>query len=166
MYSCRLVYLLTCSETAGRTTLARIAINGVRSVAHGFFRTVRRCRSRSRSRRLRSCHGRCPHGPAHRPVHPQCRSHRADELQSCRRRHRQGTPRSRDRCPRRHHGRGHRRRRHPVPPAQHLPRPRRLVAPRPVRQAALPPENARSSRVPAQPPDQASRGRRAPDWTR
>ena len=127
----------------------------------GLYRTIRCGGGRRRPCRLRGRHGRRAHGPEDRPLHAQCRPHRADVLQPRSRRHRQGTPGPRSRCPRRNHGRDHRRGRHPVSPAEYLARPGRLVATRPVRQTGLSPEDARGSGITAQSQNQASGSRGA-----
>ncbi len=124
-------------------------------------REVRRRGRRRRSRRVRSRARLRAHGSAHRHGHHEPRPDRADVVQPRHRRHRQGPPGARDRRPRRRHGRGRRRRRHPVPPAQHQPRPGRLVAARADGQEDVPRPHARGSGAGAQPAHQAGRSGRA-----
>ena len=139
-----------------QSTIGLPAVHGFRP-RNALRRTFRRSSSRRRPRRMRGRHGRRPHGPQDRPLHAQRRSNRANVLQPRHRRHRQRTPGPRSRCPRRHHGRNHRRRWHPVPPAQHFARPGSLVSARPVRQTSLSPEDARGPGIAAESEDQASR---------
>ena len=128
--------------------------------AYGVYRTVRCGGGRRRACRVRGGDGVGAHGPAHGAVHPEPRPDRADELQPGHRRHRQGTPRARGGRAGRHYGRGRRRMRHSVSPAQHIARPGRLVAARAVRQGPLPGEDARGTGGSAESLHQAGRGGR------
>ena len=124
---------------------------------HAVHRTIRRSCRRRRPCRMRGRHGRRAHGPEDRALHAERGPDRADVVQPRGGRHRQGPSRPRSRRTRRHHGRDHRCSRHPVPPAEYLARTRRVVAARTMRQAGLPPEDARSPRVATESDDQASR---------
>ena len=88
----------------------------------------RRHRHRGRARRHRGGARGRPPGVCGGALHAVAGDGGADALQPCRRGHRQGPPRARDRRPRRPDGRGHRRHRDPVQAAEPQPRTGRAVA--------------------------------------